>query len=171
MSETVFRLDTYLPLRLFVASSSVSTLLSSACDGLYGLKMAEWRIIAALAESGPSTQYDLVRRIYMDKVSVSRAVQALVRRNLIRRLIILNDGRSHHVDLTASGRSLHGKLVIAATSYEAALVEDFTPDEVDALKKALLKVQFAADSARHPARLALNAQPSLAPTDDTKIGA
>ena len=104
MSETVFKLDNYLPLRLFVASSSVSSLLATACDTLYGLKMAEWRIIAALAESGPSTQNDLVRRIYMDKVSVSRAVQTLVKRNLIRRLIILNDGRSHHLDLTHGGQ-------------------------------------------------------------------
>jgi DNA-binding MarR family transcriptional regulator len=155
MSETVFRLDNYLPFRLFVASSSVSTLLSSACSVIYGMKMAEWRIVAALSESGPATQQDLVRHICMDKVSVSRAVQALVKQRLVARAIAPDDGRSHLVDLTSEGRRVLSELVRAANIYEAALVADFTPAEVDILKKALTRVQFAADHARHPARLAL----------------
>jgi DNA-binding MarR family transcriptional regulator len=155
MSEVVFRLDNYLPFRLSVASSSVSTLLSSACSVIYGMKTAEWRLIAALSETGPTTQQELSRYIYMDKVSVSRAVQVLIKRRLIKRSLAPDDGRSHMIGLTPEGQSVLAEIIRAANVYEAALVAEFTPREVKVLKTALKRVQLAAEHAHHPARRAL----------------
>jgi DNA-binding MarR family transcriptional regulator len=157
MTEAIFKLGNYLPFRLFVASSSVSSLLSSACDVLYDMKMAEWRIIAALSEFGPSTQFSLCRSTFMDKVSISRGVQSLIQRKLIYRTSAMRDGRSHLLDLTPAGRERCGELIQAANRYEAALVADFSPEEVVALKSYLIRLQIAAESARHPAHQAMEA--------------
>lgn len=80
------RLQDYLPYRLSVAANAVSRLIARAYEARFGLKIAQWRLIAVLADEGPLTQQSLCGRTLMDKVRVMRAAQGLVRRGLVRRL-------------------------------------------------------------------------------------
>lgn len=144
MSQDSLPLDEYMPYRLAVASSAVSALISTAYESLYGLKIPEWRLIFILREDGPTTQQALVKRAGMDKVTISRAAQALAKRRLITRAPHEHDGRSHHLILTAEGERLYADVAPAAAEYERIMLAGFTPEEVVQFKKLLRRVEEAA---------------------------
>lgn len=138
------KLDGYLPYRLSVASNAVSGLIARAYEDRFGLNVPQWRLIAVLAENGGLTQVQLVARTVMDKVTVSRAAQGLVKRRLVARSQNDADGRSHVLELTAEGRGLHAEVAPLALAYEAALIAGLAPDEVALLKRLLGRLQAAA---------------------------
>jgi DNA-binding MarR family transcriptional regulator len=139
-----FRLDGYLPYRLSVASNAVSGLIARAYQDRFGLTIPQWRLICVLAEDGPSTQGQMVARTGMDKVTVSRAAQGLLKRRLLARAEHQADGRSHVLSLTPEGLGLHIEIAPLALAYEAALIAGLAPDEVALLKRLLHRLQGAA---------------------------
>jgi DNA-binding MarR family transcriptional regulator len=142
--EGALKLDGYLPYRLSVASNAVSGLIARAYEDRFGLTVPQWRLICVLAEDGPSTQGAIVARTVMDKVTVSRAAQGLVKRRLVARSDHHADGRSHVLALTSEGRRLHGDIAPLALAYEAALIAGLSPEEVALLKRLLGRLQSAA---------------------------
>jgi DNA-binding MarR family transcriptional regulator len=144
MPTSSLTLDDYVPYRMAVSSSAVSTLISTLYDSLYGLKIPEWRLICILREDGPSTQQSLVRRAGMDKVTVSRAAQGLAKRRLITRAPHEHDGRSHHLILTPEGERLFADIAPAAVEYEKLILASFSSDEVELFKTFLRRAEDAA---------------------------
>ena len=138
------RLDSYLPYRLSVASNAVSGLIARAYEDRFGLSVPQWRLLCVLAEDGGLTQARLVARTVMDKVTVSRAAQGLVKRRLVTRSQNTTDGRSHVLALTAEGRGLYGEIAPLALAYEAALIAGLAPEDVTLLKRLLGRLQAAA---------------------------
>ena len=143
-AEARLQLDSYLPYRLSVASNAVSGLIARAYEDRFGLSVPQWRLLCVLAEDGGLTQAKLVARTVMDKVTVSRAAQGLVKRHLIARSQNASDGRSHVLALTAEGRGLYGEIAPLALAYEAALISGLAPEEVTLLKRLLARLQAAA---------------------------
>ena len=137
-------LDDYLPFRLSVASNAVSRLIARAYEDRFGLSIPQWRLIAVLAEDGALTPGAIVARTAMDKVTVSRAAQGLIRRRLVARIAHQADGRSHHLSLTAEGGRLHQEVAPLALAYEAAVLSGLAPGEVVALKHLLKRLEAAA---------------------------
>lgn len=142
--EAGLRLDAYLPYRLSVASNAVSGLIARAYEDRFGLTVPQWRVLCVLAEDGRLSQVQIVARTVMDKVTVSRAAQGLVKRRLVGRSQNKADGRSHVLALTAEGRSLHSEIAPLALAYEAALIAGLAPEEVTLLKRLLTRLQSAA---------------------------
>ena len=93
-----------------MASNAVSGLIARAYEDRFGLTVPQWRLICVLAEDGGLTQVQIVARTVMDKVTVSRAAQGLVRRRLVARAENKTDGRSHMLALTPEGRGLHAEI-------------------------------------------------------------
>ena len=142
--EPGLRLDCYLPYRLSVASNAVSGLIARAYQDRFGLTIPQWRLICVLAEDGGLTQGQIVMRTVMDKVTVSRAAQGLLKRHLIERFDHHADGRSHVLALSHEGRRLHGEISPLALAYEAALIAGLTPEEVALVRRLLGRLQTAA---------------------------
>ena len=143
-SEAGLQLDGYLPYRLSVASNAVSGLIARAYEDRFGLSVPQWRLLCVLAEDGGLTQVQIVARTVMDKVTVSRAAQGLVKRRLVTRSQNTADGRSHVLALTAEGRGLYGEIAPLALAYEAALIAGLAPEDVTLLKRLLGRLQAAA---------------------------
>lgn len=137
------RLDDFLPYRLSVAANLVSEAVASAYRDLFDLRIPEWRLIAALAETGPATPQALGRRTRMDKVTVSRAAAALTGRGLFRRMANPDDRRSHLLILTEPGAALHAQIAPKAREIEARLFEDFTDEERRLLHALLIRAEQA----------------------------
>jgi DNA-binding MarR family transcriptional regulator len=137
-------LDRFLPYRLSVASNAVSTRISNAYRKRFGLKVAEWRLIAILAETAHLTPLMLGDRTRMDKISVSRAAAALIERGLLIAEDNPQDGRSHLLTLTNDGRALYGEIAPLALATEAQLVAQMTLEERETLEKLLRKIEAAA---------------------------
>ena len=138
------QLDSYLPFRLSVASNAVSGLIARAYQDRFGLSIPQWRLICVLAEDGGLTQGQIVARTAMDKVTVSRAAQGLLKRRLVDRADNQSDGRSHVLSLTREGAGLHAEIAPLALAYEAALISGLAPDEVALIKRLLARLQSAA---------------------------
>lgn len=136
-------LDDYIPYRLSIASNAVSKLIARAYEDRFGLTVPQWRLMAVLAER-PMTQQQIVVRTQMDKVTVSRAAQGLVSRHLVGRAAHEADGRSHILTLTEQGRALHADIAPLALAYEAALLSGLEPDEIETLKRLLMRVEGVA---------------------------
>jgi DNA-binding MarR family transcriptional regulator len=142
--EGELRLDAYLPYRLSVASNAVSGLIARSYQDRFGLSVPQWRLICVLAEDGGLTQGQIVARTVMDKVTVSRAAQELLKRHLVGRSDHQADGRSYVLALTLEGARLHAEIAPLALGYEAALISGLAPDEVALLKRLLTRLQAAA---------------------------
>jgi DNA-binding MarR family transcriptional regulator len=138
------RLQNYLPYRLSVAANAVSRLIARAYERQFGLKNPQWRLLAVLADEGPLTQQTLCGRTIMDKVTVMRAAQGLLRRRLVKRLPNAEDGRSHRLVLTAAGRRLYDRIVPLALAYEAQLLSGIRRREIAQLERLLRRVEQAA---------------------------
>jgi DNA-binding MarR family transcriptional regulator len=144
------RLDAYLPYRLSVASNAVSRLIARAYEDRFGLSIPQWRLIAVLGEHGPLTQQAIAARTVMDKVTVSRATQGLVKRRLVERAPHDDDGRSHHLALSKTGARLYQDIAPVALEYEARLLRHFEPEAVESLKRLLIHLEQAAGELAGP---------------------
>jgi DNA-binding MarR family transcriptional regulator len=149
MAKTMLRLDDFLPFRLSVASNAVSRLIARSYEARFGLKVAEWRLIAVLAETRGLTQQAIVERTVMDKVTVSRAVQGLVERRLAQREPNPKDARSHLVSLTGDGVALHAEVAPIALATERRLIEGLTASEVAELERLLILVERKSEELDH----------------------
>jgi DNA-binding MarR family transcriptional regulator len=140
------KLDTFLPYRLSVVSNRVSAAIATAYDRLFALKIPEWRLIAVIAEQDGITQQALGVATRMDKVTVSRAAQALVERGLIARAPNVGDKRSHLLTLTKTGRALYEQVAPKALELEAAMLEQLDGRERAAFSAMLDRIEAAAES-------------------------
>jgi len=143
MTSTL-RLDDYLPYRLSVASNEVSRLIARAYEDRFGLTIPQWRVICVLAEDGPAPPQAIVARTATDKVVVSRAAQALTARRLVRRIPSAEDRRSHHLELTETGQTLHRDVAPLAIAYEQKVIAGLDPADIESLKRLLRTMEAAA---------------------------
>jgi len=145
MAGTSARLSTFMPYRLSIASNAVSDLIAREYHSRFGLRIAEWRVMAVLGDAGEATQRELVAATRMDKVAVNRATKTLAERALVARNPHASDGRSHHLALTAEGRALHDEIMPLALQMEAAVLEALSPGERSTLDRLLTKLLDRAD--------------------------
>lgn len=146
MTDVVTRLADFMPYRISITSNAISDLIAREYRSRFGLKIAEWRVMAVLGDVGEATQRELVAATRMDKVAVNRATKALGDRDLIQRAPNMKDGRSHHLALTAGGKALYAEIMPLALQMEAQVIEVLDPQE-QALFSALLgKLLTRADS-------------------------
>jgi len=140
------KLDDFIPYQLSTASNAVSDLIAREYKSRFGLKIPEWRVMAVLGSRGASTQRHLVEATLMDKVTVNRAVKALVDRALLGRSPNDADGRSHHLQLSETGRDLYEQIMPAAESMERKIMAVLSSEELDQLSSYLSKIKLSADS-------------------------
>ncbi|MBJ7483657.1 MarR family winged helix-turn-helix transcriptional regulator [Brevundimonas sp.] len=139
-----FRLDDYLPYQLSVASNEVSNWIASAYEAKFGVTIPQWRLMAVLGGGGEATPLELRQKTVMDKVTVSRAAKGLLDRGLIEGRDNLRDGRSHILSLSAAGLDLYRTIAPVALAFEAALLDQWSPEEVSQLKQQLRKLHRTA---------------------------
>jgi DNA-binding MarR family transcriptional regulator len=135
------RLADFLPYQLSVASNAVSTRIAQQYRQRFGLKTTEWRIMAVLGDGGAQTQRELSQLTLMDKVPVNRACKRLEERGLVRRTPNREDGRSHLLELTEAGRTVHGGVMPLAVKIETELFAVLSDDERAALHDMLHRVR------------------------------
>ncbi|MDZ3831078.1 MAG: MarR family transcriptional regulator [Sphingopyxis sp.] len=145
MAAKTLNLDNFLPYRLSIASNALSGRIATEYQNRFGLKIPEWRLMAVLGEGRPMTQRELVEATRMDKVTVNRAAKVLADRDLIARQAHQDDGRSHHLELTQTGRSLYDAIVPAALASEERLEAQISDAERATLMTILAKLIAAAE--------------------------
>lgn len=140
----MLKLDAFLPYRLSIASNRVSTAIATAYQALFGLSIAEWRLVAVIAEGPGLSQQALGARTQMDKVTVSRAARALVERGLVARAPHPADQRAHRLSLTPAGRALYENVAPKALELEARIFAGFDAGELARFAEMLARIEAAA---------------------------
>jgi DNA-binding MarR family transcriptional regulator len=140
MPGQLTRLANFMPYRLSVTSNAVSTVIAGEYRSRFGLKVPEWRVMAILGDTGSATQRELVAATKMDKVAVNRACKELEQRGLVARSPNTRDGRSHHLELTAAGRTMHEEIMPLALDMERRIFAPLAPREREQLRVILGKL-------------------------------
>jgi DNA-binding MarR family transcriptional regulator len=138
------KLGAFVPYRLSIASNMVSDVIATAYRNLFGLSVAEWRLVTVLAERGQATQAQLATATRMDKLTVSRAAIALVDRGLVERAGNPDDKRSNILTLSASGRDLYAQVAPKALALEKQLLAGFSSEERGLLVAMLARLEETA---------------------------
>lgn len=140
----MLHLDSFLPYRLNVLAKRVSKALARQYEDRFGISIPEWRVLAILGREQPLSSNDIVERSQMDKAKVSRAVTALVERNILARATHPQDQRLLRLSFTAEGRALYDRVAPLALEWERELLAGLSPAEraallglVDRLEKRL----------------------------------
>lgn len=144
------RLADFLPYQLSVTSNAVSSLIAERYRSRFGLKIAEWRVMAILGDAGSATQRELTEATLMDKVAVNRACKVLEERGLVMRQPNADDGRSHLLELTDEGRAIHGEVMPLARAMEVEIFATLDATEIDQLQDLLRRI-FAQTEKMRPA--------------------
>lgn len=143
--QPISALSRFLPYQLSLASNAVSGRIAMEYRQRWGLSIPEWRVMAVLGDSGAKTQRDLTKRTLMDKVAVNRACKVLEERDLAQRTPNEQDGRSHLLDLTDSGRAMHSEIMPLALEMERRLFAGFSEDELQLFRTLLERARLQAE--------------------------
>ena len=109
-AETASSLDLFkfVPFRLNRLAAEVSAALSSEYQERYGLDIPEWRVLATLGfrNDACSAQY-ISHCTRTHKSTISRAVTALMKRQLVERVENEDDRREFQLRMTRKGKALY----------------------------------------------------------------
>ncbi|MEJ0042528.1 MAG: MarR family winged helix-turn-helix transcriptional regulator [Rhizomicrobium sp.] len=128
-AEARLELEHFLPYRLSVLSNRVSDAIARQYSDRFGLSIPEWRVMAVLGGTSGLSARDVAERTAMDKVQVSRAVEALVRARRAARAEDRLDGRVSRLALTAKGRAIYDEVVPLALHLEEVFLSALAPEE------------------------------------------
>ncbi len=133
----LLEIERFIPYRLAVLSDWVSRSLANTYQARFGISIPEWRILANLAREEPLSAGELSERTNMDKPRVSRALQRMVRSQLIRRETDANDQRVAVIRMSDRGRELYQQIAPLALDWEQELLSGLTDDERRDLNRLL----------------------------------
>lgn len=138
--EARLELDRFLPYRLVTLAQRLSTALSTIYDEEFGISIAEWRILANLAEKGELNPTEIAVQTSMDKARVTRALKALRARRCLVQKRDAGDGRAYRLRLSAQGLTLYARIAPLALAWEADLLAALDAAEYRELMRLLDKL-------------------------------
>jgi len=135
--ENKIELKDFLPYRLSLLSNQVSNAIASYYADKFNLSISGWRVIALLAQSPKITAADLVAQTQMDKVAISRAVNALIQQGYVSRIQSKVDRRRAYLELTEEGEQVYNDVLPVASRYEAFLIEELSQSQLASLNELI----------------------------------
>jgi len=143
-SQTGPRLDLFkfVPFRLNRLAAEVSAALSSEYQERYGLDIPEWRVLATLGfrNQACSAQY-IAHCTRTHKSTISRAVTALMRRQLVERVANKDDRREFTLRMTRKGKALYAKLIPRLLRKEREIMSCLNAKEQTDFARLLGKIE------------------------------
>ena len=133
----------FLPYRLSVLTNRLSRKLSAFYSERFDLTIPEWRTMAVLGQMPGLSADGVGERTEMDKVSVSRAVNRLLKKRYLNRSYAKDDKRRSILSLSPRGHGVYVQIVPLARDFDAAIGAGLTAAERDALLCVLDKLDAA----------------------------
>jgi DNA-binding MarR family transcriptional regulator len=145
------RLDLFkfVPFRLNRLAAEVSAALSSEYQARYGLDIPEWRVLATLGfrNQACSAQY-VAHCTRTHKSTISRAVTALMTRQLVERVENKDDRREFALRMTRKGKALYEKLIPRLLRKEREIMACLSAKEQTDFARLLGKIESSLDLVR-----------------------
>ena len=115
-------LDTFLPYRAARLATALSRGLAAQYEERFDISVAEWRVLVHLTQQSEISVRDIFTRVDMDRARVTRAVQRLVERGYVSKLVNPDDRRLVKLALTLSGQRRAAELSNLAMAFEASIL-------------------------------------------------
>ena len=106
----------------------------------FGIKSADYIVLVLLANDMADTASSVCSVIAHDPGAMTRKIDALEARGLVRRVRSAEDRRAIKLELTAEGRKLYPKVVAAAVERANELLHGFSKTEVRQLEELLKRI-------------------------------
>ncbi len=133
-------LDTHISFLVIALSNRISSSATQTYMRHFGVGVMEWRVLAMLAIEPDITANRINQVTGVDKAAISRAVKALVARRYVKSVGDADDSRRSLLSLTAAGRALHDRIVVASFAREARLAKGLSPEERRTLIRLLKRI-------------------------------
>ncbi|WP_291602605.1 MarR family winged helix-turn-helix transcriptional regulator [Bradyrhizobium sp.] len=135
-----------MPFRLNRLAAELSSALAVEYQERYGLDIPEWRVLATLGfrNDACSAQY-ISQCTRTHKSTISRAVTALLRRQLIERVANEADRREFRLQLTNKGRKVYEELFPRLLHREREILSCLSAQERKELALLLGKIEQSLD--------------------------
>ena len=147
-SQKDSRLDlfSFVPFRLNRLAAEVSAALSGEYHERYGLDIPEWRVLATLGfrNEACNAQY-IAHCTRTHKSTISRAVTALMTRQLVERVENKDDRREFALRMTRKGRALYKKLIPRLLHKEQEIMSCLAASEQKDFARMLGKIESSLD--------------------------
>ena len=136
----------FVPFRLNRLAAEVSAALSSEYQERYGLDIPEWRVLATLGfrNDACSAQY-VAHCTRTHKSAISRAVAALLRRQLVERVENEDDRREYRLRMTRKGKALYEELIPRLLRKEQEILSCLSAQERKDFALMLGKIERSLD--------------------------
>ena len=99
-----------------------------------------WAILKRIEERAAINQREIAELTFKDPASVTRALDALEEKGLVRREEMENDRRAYNIVLTPAGSALMAKITPVAQSVRAQGLKGITREEQAMLKSILNRI-------------------------------
>jgi DNA-binding MarR family transcriptional regulator len=106
-------------------------------ESQYGLSVTDWRVLAVIARYGQISAKEAATHSSTEPFHITRAVDHLVKANLVRRQVDPSDKRKVRLTLTDKGRRVHGEIELAISRVEAHLMDGLGSSDQQAARDAL----------------------------------
>lgn len=136
----IVQLNQFVPYRMVHLAANISLALSKIYKQEFDITIAEWRVLAQLAQQQKLYSKDIGEITSMDKSKVSRAVKALKSKDYLLRQTDTKDNRAAYLSLTAQGKRLYQKIVPKALQWERQLISVLDQSEQKKLMEILDKL-------------------------------
>lgn len=146
-------IDDMLLYRLGRVLGTAGSLITRICEGEFGITRREWRVLANLAKSDGLLSSELAEVAQLDRARTSRAVTALVAKQLVVRVPRPHDRRQVALHLSEAGRALYQAVLPRATAIHRELVAPLSPEQAAQLDALLALLQHQADTMQRDADL------------------
>ena len=132
----------FVPFRLNRLAAEVSAALSGEYQERYGLDIPEWRVLATLGfrNDACSAQY-IAHCTRTHKSTISRAVSALMARQLVERVENADDRREFQLRMTRPGKALYQKLIPRLLRKEQEILSCLSAQERKDFARMLGKIE------------------------------
>jgi len=110
----------------------------------FDISVSQCYALEELVRRGGMTLNDLAARLYLDKSTASRVVDALERKGYVARSPHPEDRRALLLEPTAAGRTLEGTIRGSILAEERQLLADFDPEIRQAMTRLIARLARAA---------------------------
>ena len=148
-NEIHWDISDWMPYRMWSVGRHAAQRMRDLSLKRYGLKPAGWRALANIGSRAPLSSKELSRVIGLDPVQTSRAVDQLVRQQLITRRIDQEDRRRVELRLSRKGLKIYNAIAPVAEDIEADLLSPLSAAERREFRRLISKVQDRLQVADH----------------------
>ena len=136
----------FVPFRLNRLAAEVSSALSVEYQERYGLDIPEWRVLATLGfRVEPCSAQYIAHCTRTHKSTISRAVTALMNRQLVERVENADDRREFALRMTRKGKALYEELIPRLLRREEEILSCLSAQERKDFAMLLGKIENSLD--------------------------